>query len=161
MSEELKTYDFPVDHGDFTTTIELFYLKSETDKTIAELKRQIEFLKVTHNSCGDCNKCAEGMGKLFDENLNELKEKLSEERSAKVNYKISANDLSDGIKKAYAEIRRLHRCVIRMTRQWLSAIDDMYSRLDDVHGMDDQDVIDWEKVSELHDKLDKVLEKWK
>ena len=123
MSEELKTYDFPVDHGDFTTTIELFYLKSEADKRIAELKRQIEFLKVTHNSCGDCNKCAEGMGKLFDENLNELKEKVSEERSAKVNYKISANDLSDGLKKAYAEIRRLHRCVIRMTRQWLSAID--------------------------------------
>lgn len=133
MSKELKTYDFPVDHGDFTTTIELFYLKSEADKVIAE-------------------KDAEIAG---------LKEKVSEERSTKVNYKISANDLSDGLKKAYAEIRRLHRCVIRMTRQWLSAIDDMYSRLDDVHGMDDQDVIDWEKVSELHDKLDKVLEKWK
>lgn len=59
------------------------------------------------------------------------------------------------------EIHRLHRCVVKMTRQWLSAIDDMYSRLDDVHGLDDQDVLDWEKVSNLHKKLDKVLEKWK
>lgn len=63
--------------------------------------------------------------------------------------------------KAGAEIHRLHRCIIRMTRQWLSAIDDMYSRLDDVHGLDDQDVMDWDKVSDLHDKLSKVLEKWK
>ena len=60
-----------------------------------------------------------------------------------------------------AEIHRLHRCIIRMTRQWLSAIDDMYSRLDDVHGLDDQDVMDWDKVSDLHSKLNKVLEKWK
>lgn len=59
------------------------------------------------------------------------------------------------------EIHRLHRCVCKMTRQWLSAIDDMYSRLDDVHGLDDQDVMDWEKVTELHDKMNKVLEKWK
>lgn len=59
------------------------------------------------------------------------------------------------------EIHRLHRCVVRMTKQWLSAIDDMYSRLDDVHGLDDQDVLDWDKVSDLHNKLDKVLEKWK
>lgn len=59
------------------------------------------------------------------------------------------------------EIHRLHRCVVRMTRQWLSAIDDMYSRLDDVHGLDDQDVLDWEKVSDLHNKLEKVLEKRK
>lgn len=42
-------------------------------KEIAELKRQIEFLKITHSSCGDCNKCADGMGIVFDENLNELK----------------------------------------------------------------------------------------
>ena len=59
------------------------------------------------------------------------------------------------------EIRRLHRCVVKMTRQWLSAIDDMYSRLDDVHGLDDQDDLDWEKVTDLHDKMNKVLEKWK
>ena len=59
------------------------------------------------------------------------------------------------------EIRRLHRCLVRMTRQWLSAVDDMYSRLDDVHGLDDQDVLDWDKVTTLHEKLKKVLEKWK
>ena len=35
---ELKTYDLPVDHGDFTSTVELFYLKSEADKVIAELE---------------------------------------------------------------------------------------------------------------------------
>ena len=59
------------------------------------------------------------------------------------------------------EILRLHRCVVKMTRQWLSAIDDMYIRLDDVHGLDDQDVLDWVKVSNLRDTLDKVLKKWK
>lgn len=59
------------------------------------------------------------------------------------------------------EIRRLRRCLVKMTKQWLSAIDDMYSRLDDVHGLDDQDVLDWDKVSDLHSKMDKVLEKWK
>lgn len=60
----------------------LYYRKSEADKVIADkdkeiakLERQIEFLKVTHSSCGDCNKCADGMGKVFDENLNELKVK--------------------------------------------------------------------------------------
>lgn len=63
--------------------------------------------------------------------------------------------------EADKEIRRLHRCVIRMTQQWLSAMDEMYSRLDDVHGMDDDDVVEWEKVSHLRNKLKKVLEKWK
>ena len=96
-----------------------------------------------------------------DELIAKLKEQVSEERSAKVDYKISANDLSNGLKDAREEIRRLHRCIIRMTRQWLSAVDDMYSRLDDVHGLDDQDVIDWDKVTDLHDNLNKVLEKWK
>ena len=54
--------------------------KNEVDAAIEELKdehrrlkRQIEFLKTTHDSCGNCNKCAEGMGKVFDENLDELK----------------------------------------------------------------------------------------
>jgi len=96
-----------------------------------------------------------------DEVIERLKEQLSEERSAKVDYKVSANDLSDGLKEAGKEIRRLHRCVIRMTMRWLGAIDEMYSRLDDVHGMDDDDVEDWEKVSQLREKLEKVLEKWK
>ena len=35
---ELKTYDLPVDHGDFTSTVELFFLKSEADKVIAHQK---------------------------------------------------------------------------------------------------------------------------
>ena len=59
------------------------------------------------------------------------------------------------------EIRRLHRCLVKMTKQWLSAIDDMYSRLDNVHGLDDDDVEDWEKVSKLRKKMSKVLEKWR
>ena len=54
------------------------YLKSEAAKVIAELKRQIEFLEVTHDACGNCNKCAEGMGKVFDKNLNELKANIAQ-----------------------------------------------------------------------------------
>ena len=38
MSKELKTYDLPVDHGDFTSAVELFYLKSEADKVIRNHK---------------------------------------------------------------------------------------------------------------------------
>lgn len=60
-----------------------------------------------------------------------------------------------------AEIRRLRRCIIKMTKRWLWAKEDMYSRLDDVHGLDDDDVEEWDKVSDLADKLDKVMEKWK
>lgn len=71
------------------------------------------------------------------------------------------SEADEAITAKDAEIRRLHRCIIRMTKQWLSAIDDMYSRLDDVHGLDDQDVLDWDKVSDIHNKLNKVLEKWK
>lgn len=95
----------------------------------------------------------------------ELEDMLDKER-AKV--KELEKKIKDVQATAYAdsvdagmEIRRLHRCIIRMTRQWLSAIDDMYSRLDDVHGLDDDDVMDWDKVTELHDNLNKVLEKWK
>lgn len=46
---------------------------SEKDEEIEKLKRQIEFLKVTHSSCKECNKCAEVMGKVFDKRLKELK----------------------------------------------------------------------------------------
>jgi len=60
-----------------------------------------------------------------------------------------------------AEIHRLRRCIIKMTKRWLRAKDHMYSRLDDVHGLDDVDVEEWDKVSDLDDRLDKVLEKWK
>jgi hypothetical protein len=45
MSEELRTYDFPVDHGDFTTTVELFYLKSDVDERIRSMKQEIGELK--------------------------------------------------------------------------------------------------------------------
>ena len=56
------------------------YLKSEADKVIAELKRQIEFLKVTANSCKNCAQCADGMGKVFDKEFNPLKDKLRREK---------------------------------------------------------------------------------
>ena len=95
----------------------------------------------------------------------ELEDMLSKEREK---VKALEKRIEDIQATAYAEsvdareeIRRLHRCIIRMTRQWLSAVDDMYSRLDDIHGLDDQDVLDWDKVSDLHDNLNKVLEKWK
>ena len=63
----------------------LFYIKSEADKVIAEKDREIA----------------------------ELKEQVSEERSAKVAYKISANDMRDGLEKAYAEIKyhKYKRCL--------------------------------------------------
>lgn len=50
------------------------YLKSEADEVIEALNRQIKFLQVTHSSkCYECNKCADGIGKVFDESLDELK----------------------------------------------------------------------------------------
>ena len=49
------------------------YLKSEADEEIAKLNRQVKFLQTTHSSCNDCNKCADGMGRVFDESLDELK----------------------------------------------------------------------------------------
>lgn len=65
--------------------IEWVYPKEEADKVIAEKDAEIA----------------------------RLKEQVSEERSAKVDYKISANDLSDGLEKAYAEIRhqKYKRCL--------------------------------------------------
>ena len=84
------------------------------------------------------------------DNVKDLEKKIEDMRTDEY-----VRSVDDGM-----EIRRLHRCVVKMTRQWLRAIDDMYSRLDDVHGLDDQDVLDWEKVTDLHDKFDKVLEKW-
>ena len=49
------------------------YLKSEADEELAKLNRQVEFLQTTHSSCNECNKCADGMGRVFDENLDEPK----------------------------------------------------------------------------------------
>ena len=52
----------------------LFYLKSEADEVIAKLNNRIKFLQVTHSACcNHCNECADGMGKVFDETLDELK----------------------------------------------------------------------------------------
>jgi hypothetical protein len=83
--------------------------------------------------------------------VNALKKKIEDMKADEY-----VRSVDDGM-----EIRRLHRCLVRMTMKWLSAIDDMYSRLDDVHGNDDQDVEDWEKVSNLRKKMSKVLEKWR
>lgn len=49
------------------------YLKSEADEELEKLNRQVEFLQTTHSSCNECNKCADGMGRVFDENLDEPK----------------------------------------------------------------------------------------
>lgn len=68
----------------------LYYHKPEADKVIAEKDKEIA----------------------------ELKEQVQEERSAKVNYKISANDLSDGLKDAYEELKhhKYKRCL--KTAMW-------------------------------------------
>ena len=50
-----------------------YYLKSEADEELAKLNRQVKFLQTTHSSCNECNKCADGMGRVFDEYLDELK----------------------------------------------------------------------------------------
>lgn len=59
-----------------------------------------------------------------DKEITELKEQVQEERSAKVNYKISANDLSDGLKDAYEEIKhhKYKRCL--KTARWCKAEQD-------------------------------------
>lgn len=90
---ELKAY-IAYEADDFPDETE-FYLKSEADKVIA--------------------------GK--DAEIAELKEQVSEERSAKVDYKISAHDLSDGLKKAYEEIRHneYKRCLAMASKCRLRA----------------------------------------
>jgi hypothetical protein len=85
------------------------------------------------------------------DNVKELEKKIEDMKADEY-----VRSVDDGM-----EIHRLHRCVVKMTMKWLSAIDDMYSRLDDMNRIDDQDVLDWDKVTDLHDKMDKVLEKWK
>lgn len=84
MSNELKVIDL----GNIRESIEKdepvyyeYYIKSEVDKVIAEKDAQIL----------------------------DLIEQVQKERSAKVDYKISANDLNDGLKKAYEKIRSLKR----------------------------------------------------
>jgi hypothetical protein len=111
-----------------------FYLAEDVEKLLAAKDKEIEDMQAKESK-----------------KVNALKKKIEDMKADEY-----VRSVDDGM-----EIRRLHRCVVKMTRQWLSAIDDMYSRLDDVHGLDDQDVLDWDKVSDLHNKLDKVLEKWK
>ena len=78
---ELKAYPaFSVYNRAHNIEESLVYLKSEADKVIAELKRQIEFLKVTTDSCKNCAQCADGMGKVFDKEFNPLKDKLRREK---------------------------------------------------------------------------------
>lgn len=50
-----------------------YYLKSEADEELAKLDRQVKFLQTTHSSCNYCNKCADGIGRVFDEYLDKLK----------------------------------------------------------------------------------------
>ena len=82
---ELKAYPaFSVYNRAHNIEESLVYLKSEADKVIAELKRQIEFLKVTTDSCKNCAQCADGMGKVFDKEFNPLKDKLRRENPSKL-----------------------------------------------------------------------------
>lgn len=54
----------------------LFYIKSDVDPVIAELNAQADFLKTTRDSCGNCNKCADGMGKVLNAELDKWKTQL-------------------------------------------------------------------------------------
>jgi 5-bromo-4-chloroindolyl phosphate hydrolysis protein len=85
------------------------------------------------------------------DNVKELEKKIEDMKADEY-----VRSVDDGM-----EIHRLHRCVVKMTMKWLSAIDDMYSRLDNMNRLDDQDVLDWDLISNLRDKMKKVLEKWK
>ena len=70
--------DCPIEQAQVYLKSEADTVLAEKDKEIEELKRQVAFLKTTHDSCGHCNNCAEGMGQILDENLDELKVKLAE-----------------------------------------------------------------------------------
>ena len=75
---ELKRFDIVGKYADEETVYEFrpdgeCYDADEVDKVIAKLNRQVKFLQTTHSSCNECNKCADGMGRVFDEYLDELK----------------------------------------------------------------------------------------
>lgn len=98
------------------------YLKSEADEVIEALNRQIKFLQVTHSSkCYECNKCADGMGKVFDETLYELKEQK----------KYILEHTTDVINSQEVEIRRqkYKRCVA-MSAYWAAV---RYKCIDEKH----------------------------
>ena len=71
--DEGMSFERNSDHVSVTEGETEFYLKSEADEELAKLNRQVKFLQTTHSSCNECNKCAEGMGRVFDESLDELK----------------------------------------------------------------------------------------
>ena len=98
------------------------YLKSEADEVIEALNRQIKFLQVTNSSkCYECNKCADGMGKVFDENLYELKKQK----------KYILEHTTDVINSQEVEIRRqkYKRCVA-MSAYWVAV---RYKCIDEKH----------------------------
>lgn len=89
---------------------------------MSELKSGV--IKTPHNEgisfdrCSDAIAVTEGETEFYlkseaDEVIKKLNERVSEEREAKVNYKISASDLSDGLRDAYDEIRhhKFKRCL--------------------------------------------------
>lgn len=101
------------------------YLKREADKVFAEKDKEIA----------------------------ELKEKVSEERSAKVDYKISANDLSDGLEKAYADLNHhmYKRCLDKA--KWCDERIARYTLQQDIQG------ISWQKEIKFYRRLkDKFIE---
>lgn len=102
-----------------------FYEKSEADNVIAEKDAAIE----------------------------KLKERVSEEREAKVNYKISANDLNDGLKKAYGQLdhQTYKRCLDKA--KWCDERITRYSLQQEIQG------ISWKKEIAFYRRLrDKYLE---
>ena len=98
------------DQSDIELNGELVYLKKDVDKVIA--------------------------GK--DAEIAELKKQISEERSAKVDYKISAHDLSDGLKEAYEELwhQKYKRCLnmawwCNVKGDWYYSLGELFKSVDD------------------------------
>lgn len=88
-----------------------------------------------------------------DAEIARLKEQVSEERSAKVDYKISANDLGDGLKKAYEEIKHhtYKRCLDKA--KWCDERIIRYTLQQDIQG------ISWQKEIKFYRRLkDKFIE---
>lgn len=101
MNNELKAYRFVLatentNLGGVVYNSNYVYAQDDVDKVIAEKDAQIL----------------------------DLTERVQKERAAKVDYKISANDLNDGLKKAYEEIdHQKHKRCLAMAKwcneKWL------------------------------------------
>ena len=95
MSNELKAYRFVLatentNLGGAVYNSNYVYAQDDVDKVLAEKDAQIR----------------------------DLMKRVLKERAAKVDYKISANDLNDGLKKAYEEIdHQKHKRCLAMA-QW-------------------------------------------